>query len=147
MRETMLVLTLPLMFEIVHAALTVEEPRVGKHHADGKHHLVMCGEKHTKDCCGDNVCDAFTEDINNCLADCPGVVTTEQCGEEPHTDRGGKTLTFGVSHRAKSAQDCCDKCMAHSKGGGDKGCNSWTFCGYPVCWGLDTGWNHTFGEW
>lgn len=25
-------------------------------------------------------------------------------------------------------------------------CNSWTFCGYPVCWGLDTGWNHTYGE-
>ena len=25
-------------------------------------------------------------------------------------------------------------------------CNSWTFCNAPVCWGLDTGWNHTFGE-
>ena len=22
----------------------------------------------------------------------------------------------------------------------------WTFCGLPVCFGLDTGWNHTFGE-
>eukprot|EP00965_Chrysotila_dentata_P201226 6180467-Pleurochrysis_carterae.AAC.1 len=25
-------------------------------------------------------------------------------------------------------------------------CNSWTFCNLPVCWGLDTGWNHTYGE-
>ena len=33
-----------------------------------------------------------------------------------------------------------DKCKKHGK------CNSWTFCGLPVCWGLDTGWNHTFGE-
>ena len=27
-----------------------------------------------------------------------------------------------------------------------KKCNSWTFCGLPVCWGLDTGHNHTYGE-
>mmetsp|Transcript_4377 Transcript_4377/g.9591 ORF Transcript_4377/g.9591 Transcript_4377/m.9591 type:complete len:161 (-) Transcript_4377:238-720(-) len=46
-----------------------------------------------------------------------------------------------------SAQDCCDKCAAFgSKRGKKPPCNSWTFCGYPVCWGLDTGWNHTFGE-
>ena len=140
-------LALPLlMLQVAHAAPTVEEPHA-KHHADAKHHLVMCSEKHSKDCCGDGVCDAFTEDINTCLADCPGVTTKEQCGEEPHTDRGGRTLAFGVGHRAKSAQDCCDKCTAHSKGNTDKGCNSWTFCGYPVCWGLDTGWNHSFGEW
>ena len=86
------------------------------------------------------------ENIDNCLADCPGVQTTEMCGEEPHSDRGGRTLTFGVSHRAKSAQDCCDKCAANAAKSGKTGCNSWTFCGYPVCWGLDTGWNHTFGE-
>lgn len=116
-----------------------------KHHADGKHHAVMCNDKHNKDCCGDGVCDKLTEDINTCQADCPGVITTEQCGEEPHSDRGGRTLTFGVGHRATSAQECCDKCTAHSKGN-KNGCNSWTFCGYPVCWGLDTGWNHTFGE-
>ena len=23
---------------------------------------------------------------------------------------------------------------------------SWVFCPLPICWGLDTGWNHTFGE-
>ena len=74
-------------------------------------------------------------------ADCPGVQTDETCGEEPHSDRAGRGLTFGVNHRATSAQACCDKCKAHSRG-----CNSWTFCGYPVCWGLDTGWNHTYGE-
>ena len=51
-----------------------------------------------------------------------------------------------MGHRAKSAQECCDKCTAHSKSGRKPSCNSWTFCGYPVCWGLDTGWNHTFGE-
>ena len=91
------------------------------------------------------MCDAPKEDINNCLADCPGVQTSDMCGEEPHSDRGGRTLSFGVGHRAKSAQDCCDKCAAHSKQAmtGKAGCNSWTFCGYPVCWGLDTGWNHT----
>jgi hypothetical protein len=61
------------------------------------------------------------------MADCPGVTTHETCGEEPHSDRSGKGLTFGVSYRAGSAQDCCDKCKAHAKG-----CNSWTFCGVPV---------------
>merc|ERR1712216_551353 len=62
-----------------------------------------------------------------------------------HSDRGGRGLTFGVGHRTDSAQECCDKCKAlkeHEKGP----CNSWTFCGLPVCWGLDSGWNHTFGE-
>jgi hypothetical protein len=54
------------------------------------------------------------------MADCPGVTTHETCGEEPHSDRSGKGLTFGVSYRAGSAQDCCDKCKAHAKG-----CNSW----------------------
>ena len=87
--------------------------------------------------CGDGKC-LGAEDENNCLADCPGVTTQPMCGEEPHSDRGGRTLTFGVGHRATSAQDCCDRCSKH-KGG----CNSWTFCGYPVCWGLDTGWNHS----
>ena len=103
--------------------------------------IKPCGPKRgDRPCCGDGKCDAPEDEIT-CMADCPGVQTTEMCGEEPHSDRGGKGLTFGVSHRAKSAQDCCDKCKANARG-----CNSWTFCGYPVCWGLDTGWNHTFGE-
>ena len=102
--------------------------------------VVPCTEDRTKRCCGDGVCNG-PEDIITCMADCPGVSTDETCGEEPHSDRGGKGLTFGVSHRADSAQACCDKCKAHKKG-----CNSWTFCGYPVCFGLDTGWNHTYGE-
>ena len=100
-----------------------------------------CRTPGQKGCCGDGVCDQSREDEITCMADCPGVTTDATCGEEPHSDRAGKGRTFGVSHRAKSAQDCCDKCKAHSKG-----CNSWTFCGSPVCFGLDTGWNHTFGE-
>jgi len=99
-----------------------------------------CTVEKSTDCCGDGICNG-PEDANTCMADCPGVITDATCGEEPHSDRGGRGLTFGVSHRAKSAQDCCDKCKAHPKG-----CSSWTFCGYPVCFGLDTGWNHTFGE-
>ena len=93
-------------------------------------------------CCGDGVCGAGESEIT-CMADCPGVTTDATCGEEPHSDRGGKGRTFGVSFRAKSAQDCCDKCKSWTRQGG---CNSWTFCGSPVCFGLDTGWNHTFGE-
>ena len=68
------------------------------------------------------------------------MTTDDTCGEEPHSDRAGKGLTFGVSHRADSPEACCDKCKASKRG-----CNSWTFCGYPVCFGLDTGWNHTYG--
>ena len=103
--------------------------------------IKPCGPKRgDRPCCGDGKCDAPEDEIM-CMADCPGVQTTEMCGEEPHSDRNGKGLTFGVSHRAKSAQDCCDKCSASTRG-----CNSWTFCGYPVCFGLDTGWNHTYGE-
>ena len=50
---------------------------------------------------------------------------------------GASPADEGVGHRAKSAQECCDKCKKHGR------CNSWTFCGIDVCWGLDTGWNHT----
>ena len=108
--------------------------------ADILGHAVACSESRKHNCCGDNICSG-PETVANCVADCPGVTTDATCGEEPHSDRGGRTLTFGVGHRASSAQDCCDKCKAHPKH-----CNSWTFCGVAVCWGLDTGWNHTFGE-
>jgi hypothetical protein len=107
--------------------------------------VVPCSTTHSKHCCGDGVCNG-AEDQNSCLSDCPGVTTQPVCGEEPHSDRGGRTLSFGVGHRAGSAQECCDKCQAHAKTGKKNPCNSWTFCAYPVCWGLDTGWNHTFGE-
>ena len=99
-----------------------------------------CTAAGQSNCCGDGKCSPGESEIT-CMADCPGVTTDATCGEEPHSDRGGRGRTFGVSHRAKSAQDCCDKCKSHAKG-----CNSWTFCGSPVCFGLDTGWNHTFGE-
>ena len=72
---------------------------------------------------------------------CPPVTTEPSCGEVPHSGRDGAVLAWGISNRARSAQECCDKCKSHSRQ-----CNSWTFCGLPVCWGLDTGHNHTYGE-
>ena len=72
---------------------------------------------------------------------CPPVTTDPTCGEHPHSGRDGALLTWGLSYRTTSAQECCDRCKGHAKH-----CNSWTFCGLPVCWGLDTGHNHTFGE-
>lgn len=112
-----------------------------------------CTDMLTTDCCGDRICQPPREDATNCLADCPGVTTDPSCGQEPRSDRDGRGITFGVGYRAASAQDCCDKCKEHAtkhpgptdpKGRGP--CNSWTFCDLPVCWGLDTGWNHTYGE-
>ena len=73
--------------------------------------------------------------------DCPPVTTELSCGEHPHSGRDGQLLNWGLTYRVGSAQECCDRCKAHPRG-----CNSWTFCGLPVCWGLDTGHNHTYGE-
>ena len=72
---------------------------------------------------------------------CPPVTTHQSCGEHPHSGRDGTVLTWGLSYRTASAQECCDRCKAHPRR-----CNSWTFCPLPVCWGLDTGHNHTYGE-
>ena len=77
---------------------------------------------------------------NECHPDntnCPPVTTDVTCGEVPHSGRDGKVLTWGLSYKTTSAQQCCDRCKSHTH------CNSWTFCGLPVCWGLDTGHNHT----
>jgi hypothetical protein len=41
---------------------------------------------------------------------------------------------------------CCDKCQEHAAKHAKRPCTSWVFCPLPICWGLDTGWNHTFGE-
>ena len=82
----------------------------------------------------------------------PGVTTQPVCGEEPHSDTGGAAVVFGINHRAASAQDCCDLCQAHAAKAKANGrgkrlpCNSWVFCPLAICWGLDTGWNHTYGE-
>ena len=51
----------------------------------------------------------------------------------------GHVLLVGIE-RARNKAAACAKCHAHNK------CNSWVFCPLPVCWGLDTGWNHTYGE-
>ena len=51
--------------------------------------IKPCGPKRgDRPCCGDGKCDAPEDEIT-CMADCPGVQTTEMCGEEPHSDRGG----------------------------------------------------------
>ena len=106
-----------------------------------------CGGRRRRRCCGDGKCNG-PEDNNSCPEDCPGVSTDAQCGEEPHSDTGGHAVVFGINHRVDSAQACCDKCHQHAANLRNRvrKCNSWVFCPLPVCWGLDTGWNHTFGE-
>ena len=69
------------------------------------------------------------------------MTTDLSCGEHPHSGRDGQLLNWGLTYRVGSAQECCDRCKVHPRQ-----CNSWTFCGLPVCWGLDTGHNHTYGE-
>ena len=114
-----------------------------------------CTEAHASKYCGDLVCEGPEEDLVSCPTDCPGVTTAPVCGEEPHSDTGGAAVVFGINHRAVSAQDCCDLCRAHAtkarvhkaQGRGRRTpCNSWVFCPLPICWRLDTGWNHTHGE-
>lgn len=58
--------------------------------------------------CGDGKCEA-PENINTCLADCPGVTTPPMCGESPHSDPGGFAVADGRGHKAVSAADCCEK--------------------------------------
>jgi len=108
---------------------------------------VPCAGRRKRRCCGDGICSG-PETTANCADDCPGVTTATVCGEEPHSDTGGYAVVFGINHRATSAQDCCDRCQRHAANprNAHKPCNSWVFCPLPVCWGLDTGWNHTFGE-
>ena len=43
--------------------------------------VIPCTVETTNRCCGDGKCNG-PETIENCMADCPGVTTTEQCGEE-----------------------------------------------------------------
>ena len=95
---------------------------------------ASCTQTPLREICNDGMCHPDNEH-------CPPVTTDPSCGEHPHSGRDGAVLTWGLSYRTASAQECCDKCKAHPKH-----CNSWTFCGLPVCWGLDTGHNHTFGE-
>ncbi|KAL1530684.1 hypothetical protein AB1Y20_001584 [Prymnesium parvum] len=95
--------------------------------------------------CGDGRCDA-SETVESCFADCPGVSTGAQCGEEPHSDPGGEAVAWGMTHRAASAAECCEKCAQHAAKQPRKPCNSWVFCYLPQCWSLDTGHKHTFGE-
>ena len=87
------------------------------------------------------VCNAAGTECHPDNKNCPPVTTDASCGEHPHSGRDGAVLTWGLTYRTASAQECCDRCKSH-----ERKCNSWTFCGLPVCWGLDTGHNHTFGE-
>ena len=99
--------------------------------------------------CGDGTCEA-PESMATCMADCPGVTTEPQCGEEPHSDPGGFAVVWGASHKKQSAAECCAACAAHAADpkNAKRPCNSWVFChSKPQCWSLDTGNWHGFGEW
>jgi len=52
--------------------------------------------------CGDGRCEP-PETSTSCGADCPGVTTPPQCGEEPHSDPGGHAVVWGASHKVGSA--------------------------------------------
>eukprot|EP00967_Tisochrysis_lutea_P047955 scaffold58501_cov33-Tisochrysis_lutea.AAC.1 len=82
------------------------------------------------------------------VANCPGVTTPAMCGEEPHSDPGGEAVAWGLSHRTASAAECCERCATHAADpkNAKKPCNSWVFCYLPLCWSLDTGHKHSFGE-
>ncbi len=98
--------------------------------------------------CGDGVCQP-NESPSTCMADCPGVTTPPQCGEEPHSDPGGYAVVWGAAHKTDSAAGCCEACARHAADpkNAKKPCNSWVFCHTrPQCWSLDTGNWHGFGE-
>ena len=86
----------------------------------------------------------------DCPADCPGITTAPECGEEPHSDPAGEAVAWGSApeHRVTSASECCARCKAHAADPrhASKPCNSWVFCYLPHCWSLDSGNVHTFGE-
>ena len=52
--------------------------------------------------CGDGRCEP-PETSTSCGADCPGVTTPPQCGEEPHSDPGGHAVVWGASHKVGRA--------------------------------------------
>ena len=98
--------------------------------------------------CGDGRCEP-PETSTSCGADCPGVTTPAQCGEEPHSDPGGHAVVWGASHKVATAAECCQRCSEHAAEprNSKRPCNSWVFCyESPQCWALDTGNWHAFGE-
>ena len=64
--------------------------------------------------CGDGKCE-LPETAATCFADCPGVTTPPQCGEEPHSDPQGHAVVDGRGHHVASAAACCDACAAHAQ--------------------------------
>ena len=98
--------------------------------------------------CGDGKCE-LPETMATCMADCPGVTSPPQCGEEPHSDPGGYAVKWGAGHLKATATECCDACAAHAADPKNqkRPCNSWVYChARPYCWSLDTGNFHAFGE-
>ena len=65
--------------------------------------------------CGDGRCEP-PETMIDCPADCPGITTAPECGEEPHSDPAGEAVAWGSApeHRVKSASECCARCAAHA---------------------------------
>ena len=95
--------------------------------------------------CGDGKCE-LPETAATCFADCPGVTTPPQCGEEPHSDPQGHAVVDGRGHHVASAAACCDACAAHAQKNPKRPCNSWVFRYMPHCWSADAGNTHLFGE-
>lgn len=71
--------------------------------------------------CGNGECDG-TETIESCFEDCPGVTTPAMCGEEPHSDPGGEAVAWGMTHKTKSAAECCERCAQHASKNPQKPC-------------------------
>lgn len=65
--------------------------------------------------CGDGRCEP-PETMIDCPADCPGITTPAECGEEPHSDPAGEAVAWGSApeHRVTSASECCARCAAHA---------------------------------
>jgi len=94
--------------------------------------------------CGNGLCERG-ETVATCFADCPGVTTPAQCGEEPHSDPQGMAVVDGRGHHKASAAECCEACSAHAAKFPKRPCNSWVFCPLPHCWSADNGNTHLFG--
>ena len=64
---------------------------------------ASCTARPLPQLCSDGKCHPDNEN-------CPPVTTDSTCGEVPHSGRDGRVLTWGLSFRTDSAQECCDRC-------------------------------------
>ena len=123
------------------------QAHAGGHHSGAHHHHHHHHHDGAKTAprCGDGKCE-LPETAATCFADCPGVTTPPQCGEERDSDPQGHAVVDGRGHHVASAAACCDACAAHAQKNPKRPCNSWVFCYMPHCWSADAGNTHLFGE-